>query len=439
LVLAKIPSPKRVIRDPVHGNIDIYPLEEMILETKAFQRLRFISQLSLCSLVYPGAVHNRFSHSLGAMHLAGKMYNSLVINSPNEEFEFETFQALRLATMVHDIGHGPFSHVFERAVSFFKRKIKDIETFHHENMSLKIVRELFKDKLDEEILNYVIHLLEKKNLPPDKSYLTQIISSEFDADRADFLLRDSYYAGVSYGQFELPRLLETMVLTNHPENDKEQIIAFKKKSIMALENFIFSRANSYRAIYFHHTNLVGDAMISRGIYELLKRKLFPLRALIDPTEFIKWNDTRFYGMFHEIAYNEESDPKNPNIDTINGLLFRNLWKRLNIRDHSVDSIHQIINKIAEKNHVDSDLIFEKITVKKIPYTHLPYRSVLGHPQGIFLLESKNDQNQLVELSDVMKIQVPEDFIINQQILIHPKYIQEIQSLIDSNQLFLEKT
>jgi HD superfamily phosphohydrolase len=432
LVLAKLPSPKRVIRDPVHGNIDIYPLEEIILETKAFQRLRFISQLSLCSLVYPGAVHNRFSHSLGAMHLAGQMYNSLVTNSPNEEFEFETFQAVRLATMLHDIGHGPFSHVFERAVSFFKRKIKDIETFHHENMSLKIVRELFKDKLDNDIFNFVTNLLEKKNLPSNKSYLTQIISSEFDADRADFLLRDSYYAGVSYGQFELPRLLETMVLTNHPENDKEQIIAFKKKSIMALENFIFSRANSYRAIYFHHTNLVGDAMISRGVYELLKRKMFPLIALTDPKEFIKWNDTRLYGMFHEIANNETVDSKNPNIETIHGLLFRNLWKRLNIRNHSLDYVYEVINGTAEKNEVDPDLILEKITVKKIPYTHLPYRSVLGHPQGIFLLEQKNKSNKLLELSDVMKIQVPEDFIINQQILLHPRFIHEIQSSLDEN-------
>ncbi|MHA1990554.1 MAG: HD domain-containing protein [Candidatus Hodarchaeales archaeon] len=432
MVLAKLPSPKRVIRDPVHGNIDIYPLEEIILETKAFQRLRFISQLSLCSLVYPGAVHNRFSHSLGAMHLAGQMYNSLVTNSPNEEFEFETFQAVRLATMLHDIGHGPFSHVFERAVSFFKRKIKDIETFHHENMSLKIVRELFKDKLDNDIFNFVTNLLEKKNLPSNKSYLTQIISSEFDADRADFLLRDSYYAGVSYGQFELPRLLETMVLTNHPENDKEQIIAFKKKSIMALENFIFSRANSYRAIYFHHTNLVGDAMISRGVYELLKRKMFPLIALTDPKEFIKWNDTRLYGMFHEIANNETVDSKNPNIETIHGLLFRNLWKRLNIRNHSLDYVYEVINGTAEKNEVDPDLILEKITVKKIPYTHLPYRSVLGHPQGIFLLEQKNKSNKLLELSDVMKIQVPEDFIINQQILLHPRFIHEIQSSLDEN-------
>ena len=79
LVLARLPSPKRVIRDPIHGNIDIYPLEDKILNTRAFQRLRFISQLSLCSQVYPGAVHNRFSHSIGAMHLAGQMYYLLCL------------------------------------------------------------------------------------------------------------------------------------------------------------------------------------------------------------------------------------------------------------------------------------------------------------------------------------------------------------------------
>jgi hypothetical protein len=177
---------------------------------------------------------------------------------------------------------------------------------------------------------------------------------------------------------------------------------------------------------------VGDAMISRGVYELLKRKMFPLIALTDPKEFIKWNDTRLYGMFHEIANNETVDSKNPNIETIHGLLFRNLWKRLNIRNHSLDYVYEVINGTAEKNEVDPDLILEKITVKKIPYTHLPYRSVLGHPQGIFLLEQKNKSNKLLELSDVMKIQVPEDFIINQQILLHPRFIHEIQSSLDEN-------
>ena len=216
LKFSELPSPTRVIRDPVHGNIQIYPMEEEILSSKAFQRLRYISQLSLCSLVYPGAVHNRFSHSLGAMHLAGQMYISLTNNSPDEDFNPEIFQTIRLATMLHDIGHGPFSHVFERAVLFFKRKIKDIKPFHHEEMGIKIVKEILNENLEKDTLKFVLNLLEKKNLNPENNYLTQIISSEFDADRADFILRDSYYAGVSYGSYELPRLLETMVLTNNP-------------------------------------------------------------------------------------------------------------------------------------------------------------------------------------------------------------------------------
>ncbi|MFW9929271.1 MAG: HD domain-containing protein [Candidatus Thorarchaeota archaeon] len=421
--------PIRVIRDPVHGNISIYPLEEEIIASKPFQRLRFISQLSLCSFVYPGAVHNRFSHSIGTMHLAGEMYTHLVSNTPNEIFDPELFQIVRLTALLHDIGHGPFSHVFERAVIFFGKKIKNIQEFHHENMSVKIIDELLNNILPNNSRQLIISLLEKKSVPSEQFFLSQIISSEFDADRADFLLRDSYFSGVSYGKYELSRLLDTMFLVNHPGSNNEKIITFKDKGLMALENFLFARYNMYRGVYYHHTNLIGDAMVTRGLYELFKRDLYPLRAITDPKEFIKWNDTRIFGLFQEIIYNKSIYIKNsnPNISSISGLLFRNLWKRVSITKGDPDAIYKNISDHLSKLGHDIDFIIEKITVKKIPYTHLPYSSVKDSG-AIYIYNIK--ENKVQELSEVMKIQVPENFIFSKLLLVHPDYQKIVQKLVN---------
>ena len=431
MILPPVKQAIRVIRDPVHGNISIYDSsEERILNSHEFQRLRFIQQLSHCSFVYPGAMHNRFIHSIGAMHLAGEMYQFLTINS-NLDFDPDIFTAVRLAAMLHDIGHGPFSHTFEHGVEFFNKKIKKPSlSFIHEDMGHRIVKELLYEKIDSNIRDLVIKLLEGSNLGDDQWYLAQIISSEVDADRSDFLLRDSYYAGVSYGNYELPRLLETMVVADQPDGKK--IIAFKHKGLMALESFIFARYNMYRGVYFHHTNLASDAMISRALYELIRRDLYPRNAITDPKEFVKWNDSRIYGILNEIAYSPTNNfPDDPIFTTITGLLFRHIWKRLKvtITAFPIEKLHLLVEKFSSNHDVEPDLIVEERDIKRVPYTHIPYHIEGDKPTTIFI---QNSQNELVELTDVMKIQVPADFVYNRQIVVHPDYVHELTDFIKAN-------
>ena len=416
--------PIRVIRDPIHGNINIYESEEAILNTKEFQRLRYISQLSLCSFVYPGATHNRFAHSLGAMHLAGEYYKSICQNS-GLEFEKEIFLALRLAAMVHDIGHGPFSHVFERSIKFYFSKVKnDHKSFHHEDMSYKILKERLFDKIDSSVFDLVLKLISGKNLPSDKLFLSQIISSEIDADRSDFLLRDAFYSGVNYGQYEIKRLLETISLS---QVNSKTVLTFKFKGLMALESFIFARYNMYRGVYFHHTNLIGDAMIARAMFYLLENELFPLESISDPVEFIKWNDHRLFGLFSDLIYSKSVlNRKNPNFVTIDGIINRNLWKRFNLPKNS--SFETVISKIKEfsiTNNIDQDFIFEDVNIEKTPYTWLPLQYDNEKPTNIYITDKNSE---VVEFSSVSQITVPKDFLNYRQMLVHPDYFQSIQNL-----------
>ncbi|MFX0095890.1 MAG: HD domain-containing protein [Candidatus Hodarchaeota archaeon] len=424
-------SPVRVIRDPIHGNIRIYNTEEPVLNSREFQRLRYISQLSFCSLVYPGAVHNRFTHSLGTMHLAGEMYRSLTLNS-RLDFDPEVFLAVRLAAMLHDVGHGPFSHIFERAVAFFNSKESNPVTwsFQHSVMGLRIIKELLHSKIDGNIRNLVIKLLEGKGLPDDQWWLSQIISSEIDADRSDFLMRDSYYAGVTYGNYELNRLLETMTLAEQPPDNKT-VLVFKKKGLMALESFMFARYNMYRGVYFHHTNLIGDAMVSRAIYELIKQELYPRPGITDPKEFVKWNDTRIIGLFYDMAFSHDVNVAvDPVHTTITGIISRRLWKRLKIAENlSNDQLKPLITSFADQQGIDADLFSEIITVKKIPYSCIPIHFEREKPARIYILDPNN---RLQDLADVIQIQVPADFMVKRHILVHPDFIKPLTTFMKSS-------
>lgn len=417
-----LPRAVRVIRDPIHGNINIYPTEEPILNSVEFQRLRFIAQVSLCSLVYPSAVHNRFSHSLGAMHLAGEMYRAITHNA-QLPFDTNTFLAVRLAAMIHDIGHGPFSHIFERGVAFFNSQTKNKipQPFSHEEMGLKIIDELLHDKIHESIRELVLKLVEGKDMPNDQWWLAQIIASEVDSDRSDFLLRDSYFAGVSYGNYEVQRLLETMTVAELPTG--QAVMVFKDKGLMAIESFLFARYNMYRGVYFHHTNLIGDAMISRAVFELIRRDLYPRVAITDPREFVKWNDTRLYGIFHDLTYTPNVNfPDDPVFTTITGIIFRRLWKRLMVSNIPLAELRGKIGEFARDQGVNADLISEIITVKKLPYSWVPYHFEGDKPTTIYICDGRG---KLYDLTEVSQIQVPANFMLNKQVLVHPDFIEPL--------------
>jgi HD superfamily phosphohydrolase len=231
----------KIVNDPIYGFITIPSrLIFELIEHPYFQRLRRISQMGMSYLVYPGAHHTRFHHALGAMHLMQKAVQVLrlkgVVISEDEE------EALYVAILLHDIGHGPFSHAMEHSI---------VNNLSHEHISL-----LFMERLNRQFnnrLTFAIHIF--KNEYPRK-FLYQLISSQLDMDRLDYLRRDSFYTGVPEGAVNSERLI-TML------NVVDDKLVVEEKAIYSVEKFILARRLMYWQVYLHKTSLVAEQLLVR--------------------------------------------------------------------------------------------------------------------------------------------------------------------------------
>ena len=231
----------KIINDPIYGLINI-PDELLfdLIQHPYFQRLRRISQMGLSYLVYPGAHHTRFHHAIGAMHLMQTAIN--VLRSKDVQITEAEAQAALVAILLHDIGHGPFSHALEYSI------INDIS---HEDITLAIMNKLnveFDGRLD-----LAIQIFEGKY---HKLFLTQLISSQIDVDRLDYLRRDSFYSGVVEGQVNSDRLIKMM-------NVKDNRLVIDEKGIYSVEKFIISRRLMYWQVYFHKTGLMLEKILEK--------------------------------------------------------------------------------------------------------------------------------------------------------------------------------
>ncbi len=235
----------KILNDPIYGFITI-PSEFIfdILEHPHFQRLRRISQLGLTYLVYPGAYHTRFHHALGALHLMQKAVSTLKQKgteiSPDEE------EAVYLAILLHDIGHGPFSHALENSI---------IPNISHEDLSLEFMRSL-NEEFDGK-LSLAIEIFQNKY---HRKFLHQLISSQLDMDRLDYLRRDCFYTGVSEGKVNSERLISML-------NVAEDQIVVDAKGIYSVEKFIVARRLMYWQVYLHKTVLGAEYLL----IQILKR------------------------------------------------------------------------------------------------------------------------------------------------------------------------
>lgn len=232
---------KTLFNDPIYGFISIE--SKLILELinhKFFQRLRRISQMGLSILVYPGAHHTRFEHALGSLHLMQKAVYILkqkgVLISKDEN------EAMQIAILLHDIGHGPFSHATENIL------LKEI---NHEIISLNIIKllnEEFKGKLTLAIEIFTNNYKRK--------FMYQLVSSQIDVDRLDYLKRDSFYTGVAEGNINVERIITMM----NVENEK---LVFESKSLHSLEKFLFARRLMYWQVYLHKTSLAAELILEK--------------------------------------------------------------------------------------------------------------------------------------------------------------------------------
>lgn len=340
---------EKIIFDPVHGYIGLTEEERKIVDTVIFQRLHNIRQLGTAFFVYPGATHSRFAHSLGTMYVMNKLAERLAELEIIEKEE--DLKKLRLAALLHDVGHFPFSHALESNMG------KD-----HEQLSVHLVKNsCIKDCFDTHTPDEISALITKGHVK--KTVFSLLISSDLDVDRIDYLLRDSHETGVTYGYIDVERLIRTIVL------DKDQHLAIQEKGRQALENFLISRYHMYQTVYYHKTVVSFGLILQRIVNKLLetgKIMTFDQVCKLSDQEFFDFNDNYIWNKLRE-----NQSLANPTGELI--LMFKNrLRLKLTMEvqgisvsgnrkeeysnlslielDHHLEGVH-------EKSHVPKDWIF----------------------------------------------------------------------------------
>lgn len=312
------------VRDPVHGFVSLSEKELQIVNAPLFQRLRRIHQLALASLVYPGALHTRFDHSLGVMHVGGTMARTLGLAQDETNL-------VRQAALVHDLGHGPFSHVSEHALDLFadrttlgadqkKEKIHELVTALLIRNDPDLERVLGSDSCEK-----ICRLLGPGYGEP---ILHSVVSGPLDADKQDYLLRDSLFCGVQYGVFDLHQLHRS--LTSYGNANGRQLM-IKQDGIHAVEQYALAKYYLTSNVYRHKVRLITDQMIVRAIvlgYEKdrLKEMIHLYRFDNTPrfaSHYSQWDDSRF---FNEFAVRGKQSSKCAQM--LRRLLDRRLFKRV---------------------------------------------------------------------------------------------------------------
>ncbi|MFW9830285.1 MAG: HD domain-containing protein [Candidatus Thorarchaeota archaeon] len=371
------------IKDPLYGYLAITTLEKNIIDTRVVQRLRRLRQLAGAEFVYPGANHTRFEHSLGAMHLAGL----LAENITEDEMEI---QALRLAAMLHDIGHGPFSHIFEEILAKQNRNHEDITTWLVKNTELAdILKDAGFDP--DELSQLAIGKLEQKG----RLYLNQVIRSSVDVDKLDYIVRDSFHTGAEYGSVDVFRL----IFTTEPFQGN---LAVNVTAITTLEAFLIARVLSFRSIYYHRVCRAVQRMLADALNFADEELGFS--TFKKPEEYLAMDD---YTIWSRLKHCTASRP------IIEQLERRELLKcaytvESIVQDHpTIDLLDkesvrtQIEEEIAKKANVDVENVhLDSPLLPSVPYRHSSQLDPMEIP-GFAYVGKKKIAVNLLELSRVI--------------------------------------
>ncbi|WP_300568973.1 HD domain-containing protein [Flavobacterium sp.] len=336
----------KIFNDPIYGFITIpNPLIYDLIQHPYFQRLRRISQMGLSYLVYPGANHTRFHHALGCLHIMQKAIQ--VLRFKNTQISTEEENALYIAILLHDIGHGPFSHAMEHSI---------VEDVHHEEISL-----LFMNKLNDEFggqLSLAIQIFKEEY---HRKFMLQLVSSQLDMDRMDYLKRDSFYSGVEEGKINSDRLIQMM-------NVVDDVLVIEEKGIYSVEKFLMARRLMYWQVYLHKTSLAAELILTKTLkrakelyqkgiaIECSKPLLFFIENKISLNDFndeilnqfARLDDSDIIGAIKNWQYHDDFT-----LSTLSKMIInRDLLKiKMSEDKFSMEEVQQLVEQFSKENNV----------------------------------------------------------------------------------------
>ena len=318
MAYATTPKPTYEFRCPVHGFIEVNDWERSVIDHPAFQRLRRIRQLGWTDYVYPGSTHTRFEHSLGVMHVVTRMYDAIARQSKEvlqSQLDYDADgvgrlrdrQLMRFAALLHDAGHAPFSHASE---DLLPCRPTTTRKYVHEDYSAEIIRRRLKDVIENHPANdnmkltadEVASLLDGTSRNRRVLFWRELIDGQMDADRMDYLLRDSLHLGVQYGRFDLDRIVATATAVEmRPEGSDgvECRLAVAKGGWHAAVGLILARYFMFTQVYFHKTRVAYDIHLQKALAHMLPDGVFPSPENDGIDEYLKWDDWRVLGRLAE--------------------------------------------------------------------------------------------------------------------------------------------
>lgn len=413
-------------RDPVHGFIEVSSLEREIIDSDPFQRLRNIKQLAMTYLVFHGAEHTRFGHSLGVMHMVTRAFESTIKNAKPEwsEAKVEYYrQILRIIALTHDLGHAPFSHAAEAVFP---------EGMEHEDFTRKIVLETeigtiinrigdeFAERYGTEYKitpELVCDIYQGKNPGSnfEFTFLKSFMDSELDCDKMDYLLRDALYCGVNYGRYDVERLISSLTIYRKEGFPR---LAIQSGGIQAFEEFMLARYFMFVQVYFHRTRRFFDKMYSKTLQKILPDGTFPQEV----KDYLKWDDYRVWNLMKEKA---------DQIEECENIVHRKVYPRVfETKTHPLEADFKNFNMmrkiIYEKFHKDS--FIEDCSADKMPHK-IPIRTTVDDERAIIIIDEAEGKVSTISEESVIIKALTEKINIQRIYLRDRRLLQEVTALV----------